>query len=170
MENQQEIVNSQEIDELIHLDISTKHISEFFKVLGKSISKHTPSKILSILKNLDVQTEFNNNKQDELVNYICECVANDYNVKVENLFNKKKRGDVTLARKMCIVVMKEFITDIGDTALADFFGRSRQVIFNSLDEHKKLDKDNRIDIHQLNRHTRICREIELYVQKSNLKK
>jgi len=158
-------------DELVNPDIKKNHVIDFFRVIERGVRHHGVEKITSALKNLDIQSYLQVNNLDVIVKYICECVAKDYkknNVKEVDLFHRKKRGEITSARKMAIILIKEF-TNISDTKLARYFGRSRQIIFYTSQEFKDLDPKNKHDVLFLNRYDKLSRKIALFMKENNLK-
>jgi len=158
-------------DELMNVDIKKNHVIEFIRVIERGVHFHGVEKITSVLKNLDIQNYLQVNNLDVTVKYICECVARDYKkdkVKEEDFFNKKKRGEITSARKMAIILIKEF-TNISDTKLAMYFGRSRQIIFYALQEFKDLNASNKHDILFLNRYDKLSSNIASFIKENNIR-
>jgi len=157
--------------ELINPDVKKNHVIDFFRIIERGVRHHGLEKITSVLQNLDVQSYLQVNNLDVIVKYICECVAKDYKkdkVKEGDFFNKKKRGEITSARKMAIILIKEF-TNISDTKLARYFGRSRQIIFYTVQEFKDLNPNNKHDVLFLNRYDKLSRRIALFIKENNLK-
>jgi hypothetical protein len=158
-------------DELMNPDIKKNHVIDFFRVIERGVRHHGVEKITSVLKNLDIQSYLQVNNLDVIVKYVCECVAKDYKkdkVKEGDFFLKKKRGEITSARKMAIILIKES-TNISDTKLARYFGRSRQIIFYTLQEFKDLNPTNKHDVLFLNRYDKLSRKIALFIKENNLK-
>ena len=159
MEKEQDTKGHNEI--LINSEISKTHIREFFKIVEKGIRKHGVQKIASVLKTLDVESDFIKQKIDTVVKNICEAVICDYipeKVKIQDLFNKSRRGDVTVARKMTIILLKQHL-NISDDKIGRLFGRSRQIVFYTLRDFKMLDPSNKFDIIFLSRYDRINNKV-----------
>src|ERR1035437_6716217 len=153
-------------DSFIDAQINKNHIAEFFKMVEKGVRKHGVQKIASVLRSLDIQTEISSKHLDKLVKRICDSVVNDYRVekiKPHDLFNKTKRGEVTSARKMAIILLKQFL-EISDDKLGKFFGRSRQVIHSTMQEFKDLNPKNKYDAMFLDRHDKISNEIMSFIE------
>lgn len=155
------------------LDQEQHVVSKFLKVIGKGIDKHGIKKIMSVLVNMDVHNEFQSKGTDVLVDFICSEVINSYNKNKEDkicqddLFKKEKRGDITLARKMVMILLKQFV-DITPTRLGDFLGRSRQVIHIAMDEFDKLDPKIKQDCDFLDKHDAISKKIVLFIEKNKV--
>ena len=157
-------------EELTNPNVKKNHVIDFLRVIERGIRHHGVEKITSTLKTLDIQSYLQVNNLDVIVKYICESVANEYkdnSVKESDLFHRKKRGDITSARKMAIILIKEF-TSLSDTKLAGYFGRSRQIIFYTTQEFKELNATNKIDVLFLNRYDKLSRKIASFIKDNNL--
>ena len=155
------------------LDQEQHFISKFLKVMSKVIDKHGMKKITAVLVNMDIHTEFENKGTSDLVNFISNEVVVNYNknredkISVKDLFKKEKRGDITLARKMVMILLKQFV-DITPTKLGDYLGRSRQVIHLTMDEFKCLDPKIKQDCDFLDRHDAISKRVISYIEKNKV--
>lgn len=155
------------------LEENQHYISKFLKVMSKGIDKHGMKKITSILVNMDINSEFENKGTTDLVTFICDEVVICFNKKREDkiitkdLFKKEKRGDITLARKMAIILLSQYV-GITPTKLGDFFGRSRQVIHTAIEEFKELNPKHKQDLDFLNKHDEISRKVSKYMEANNL--
>lgn len=144
-------------------------IADFLKISETAIRKHGLNKVASLLSNMDVQTEIQSLHKESLVNFICDCIVVEFksdNVTKRDLFFKTKRGDVTLARKMGIVLFKQFLSELNDTQIGNFFSRSRQVIFNTMEEFKAMNPKNKQHAYFLTKHYSICNKIEIFMEEN----
>ncbi len=137
------------------------------------INKHGIEKITSVLVNMDINSYFETKGASDLVDFICSEVVNNYNknredkILVKDLFQKEKRGDVTLARKMVMILLNQFVS-ISPTKLGNFFKRSRQVIHLAIDEFEKLNPNIKQDSDFLDRHDAISKKIIAYQEINKL--
>lgn len=160
-------------NEYASLEENQSHISKFLRVMSKGIDRHGIKKITSILVNMDIHTEFENKGTADLVKYICEEVVTCYNknredkITVADLFKKDKRGDCTLARKMAIILLKQFVK-VSPTKLGEFFGRSRQVIHIASEEFKGLNPKLVQDLDFLNKHDEISQKVIIYMENNSI--
>jgi len=155
------------------LEDNQQSIAKFLKIMSKGIDKHGVKKITSILSSMDVSSEFENNGTSDLVDFICSEVISNYNNNRENkistaeLFKKEKRGDVTLARKMLMILLSQFV-GMTPTRLGEFLGRSRQVVHTTMCEFKDLDPKHKQDLDFLNRHYAISNNVIAYIEKNKI--
>jgi len=144
-------------------------VSDYLNLYASVIRKHGITKVIAILNNLDVQTEIQSLHKEKLVNFICECIVFEFksdNVFVKDLFNKTKRGDVTVARKMAIVLLKQFLSELNDTQIGNLFSRSRQVIFNTMEEFKEMNPKNKHHAYFLTKHGVISKRVEIFIKQN----
>ncbi len=161
-------------------DIDTYHLKQsiildFVKVVERGVRRHGVDPITSAIENLDTQSYFKSESvkiksknNGEIANYICDIVVLDFNednlkIEKDELFRKKsKRGDVTLARKLSMILIKEFL-DIPDKKIAKFFGRTRQVVFYTFKEFKQMDFKNRVELKFLKRYNKLNKVIADFI-------
>lgn len=156
--------NRAEDDKLRSVDVA-----DFLNVSQSAIKKHGYTKVVAALNNLDVQTEIQTLNKENLVNFICDCIIEEFKsdrVVRKDLFNRTKRGDVTLARKMAIVLIKQFLSELNDTQIGNYFQRSRQVIFNTMEEFKEMNPKNRQHAIFLKKHSIISGKIESFIEQN----
>mgnify|MGYP001570564616 CR=1 FL=1 len=142
-------------------------INKVFSLMTKALKKIGYVELESVLKTLIVEEEFEEKKYDIIVNYILDCVVEewkDHKIKKEDLFQYEKRGEVTVVRKMAVILIKENI-DISDTKLSTYFGnRCRQVVYGIMTEYRKMDIGDRFDSKFLEKHNRIKEKIVLFLE------
>jgi chromosomal replication initiation ATPase DnaA len=157
----------------LDLEENQNHISKFLKIISKGIDKHGMKKITTMLVGMDIHNEFEKTGTKDLVNFICGEVVSNYNknredkITTADLFNKDKRGDCTLARKMAIILLKQHVK-ITPTKLGEFFNRSRQVVHTAIEEFKALNPKLVQDLDFLNRHDDISQKVIRYMEENNL--
>lgn len=120
-----------------------KEVVELLRVMQKGLSKYGIRKVTEKLKEIDIENSYENYKdvRDYIVDNVCLLMKVDR----EHLINKTKRGTVTTARKIAVVVIKKHF-DISDENLAQYFkGRRRQVIYKIMKEFEQLDRENKVD-------------------------
>jgi chromosomal replication initiation ATPase DnaA len=144
-------------------------VADFLNISQSAIKKHGLNRVITLLNNLDVQTEIQSLNKEKLVNFICDCVVIEFksdNVSKKDLFYKTKRGDVTLARKMAIVLIKQFLSELTDTQVGNFFGRTRQIIFNAMEEFKQMNPKNAQHAFFLTKYSIISRKVESFIEQN----
>lgn len=145
-------------------------IADYLKASESAIRKHGINKVTSLLNNMDIQSEIQLLNKQSLVDFICDCIVNEFKsdqVTKKDLFCKNKRGEVTLARKMTIVLIKQFLSELTDTQIGKFFGRTRQVIFYTMEEFKDMNPKNKQHAYFLTKHSSISKKIELFIEQNN---
>lgn len=160
-DNKSEKRNRIEDDNLRSVDVA-----DFLNVSQSAIKKHGYTKVVAALHNLDVQTEIQTLNKQNLVDFICDCIIEEFKsdrVVKKDLFNKAKRGDVTLARKMAIILIKQFLSELNDTQIGNLFSRSRQVIFNTMEEFKQMNPKNKQHAIFLKKHSVISMKVEYFI-------
>ncbi len=116
---------------------------ELTKVFARAVGKHEPRKITDKLKEIDIEDGCQN--YQKVRDFVLENVCSLMNVTKDEVITKGKRGTVTVARRIAIVVIK-LNFDISDEDLARFFnGRARQVVYKIMKDYKTLQRDNKTD-------------------------
>ena len=110
----------------------------FLQQLHKVISKVGLQKVLSRIKEINLDQK--DNFERELCDKIITICANHYLIDKNDVLTSKKRGNVSIARKMCFVLMKKNL-NISDSSIGEYVGgRSKQFVNNEL-KTINLDKD-----------------------------
>lgn len=110
----------------------------FLQQLHKVISKVGLQKVLSRIKEINLDQK--DNIERELCDKIITICANHYLIDKNDVLTSKKRGNVSIARKMCFVLMKKNL-NISDSSIGEYIGgRSKQFVNNEL-KTIKLDKE-----------------------------
>ena len=127
-----------------------KEVVELMRVMQKGVSKYGVRKVTDKIKEIDIEDSYAN--YTDVRDFIIESVCILMNVKKEQIINKGKRGHVTTARKIVIVVIKTHF-DISDEELGRYFsGRTRQVIYKIMKEYERMDRDNKLDQNHFYKH------------------
>ena len=163
-----------EDNESLEFEQHQNSIAKFLKIISKGLNRHGAKKIHSVLVNLDISSDFEKKGIDKLIKFICSETVDNFNknkeerVYVKDIFEKDKRGDVTLARQMVMILLTQFV-DITPTMLGQYLNRSRQVIHTAMARFKELDPKLSQDCDFLNRHDAISSKIILYMEKNHIK-
>jgi chromosomal replication initiation ATPase DnaA len=148
-----------------HEDVN-KHISNTLRLVSDGVKKFGVKKFNKTLVSVIVSNEFENDKFTDKIDTIIKYVLNEYraySITKEDIFETKKRGEVTVARKMSVILIKSNI-EISDKKLAGFFGgRCRQVVYNILAEYSKMDIENRLDAKFIDRYNRLDEKVKKYL-------
>ena len=142
-----------------------RQIIEFFKIIYRGIRKHGLRRIVKSLDSIEI--EQNNLYFNEIVDYIIEIVTIEFKCKKEDLFNFDKRGNITVARKISVILIKTHL-DISDEQLGKYFNRVRQVVYNTLKEFKNLDRESKLDDEFFELHDKLNIEVCNYIEKLKL--
>jgi len=131
--NQKEADNNKEAEDFLSDPKQNLELAQFFRTVHKGIRIHGIKKIIKVIKSIDLQE--NNLFFSDILDFIFKSVAEEYNVSVSAIKGKDTRGDVTVARKMAIILIKENV-DVSDEFLAYELDRVRQVVHHVLKEYK----------------------------------
>ncbi len=146
-------------------------ILDFFNIIERAVRNHSPEKVSLVLQNMDIQSAINSQKNEAIVQFIIKCVLHEFaafKIKKRDLFSKVRRGEVTIARKLAMILMKEF-TDISDANIGSYFGgRSRQIVFYAAKEYQDKNTTHKVDVSFLSKYTRLSEKVELFIKQSNI--
>ena len=123
-----------------------QELQELMRNISRGIKKHGIKKIIRGLKQINLQTEGDIN--DEVIDFVEKSVCSKIGVPRETLYSFDLRGEVTIARKICILVIRRNLPKISPDELGSHYNRSRQTIFNAEKEFKSIEdgKQNRLQI------------------------
>jgi chromosomal replication initiation ATPase DnaA len=142
-----------------------KHISNTLRLVSDGVKKFGVKKFNKTLISVIVSNEFENDNFIEKIDTIIKYVLHEFrafNITKEEIFETKKRGDITVARKMAVILIKSNI-DISDKKLAGYFGgRCRQVVYNILDEYRNMDIENKLDAEFIEKYSRLDEKIKKF--------
>lgn len=122
-----------------------REFNELMRNLGKGLKKHGIKKVINALKqiNLDDENEINFTVIDFIEKSVCAKIG----VPRDELYGFASRGEITIARKFCILLTRKFMPKISDDELGGHYNRSRQVVFNSEKEFRQLKKGKKNKFH-----------------------
>ena len=149
-----------------------RELYELIRNLSRGIKKHGIRKVIKTLKqiNLSDETDFNY----VLIDHIEQSVCTKIGVPRDELYGFDSRGEITIARKFCILLIKKFSPHISGEMLANHYNRSRQVVHNTEKEFRLLlsGKQNKFQIDFLKIHKELEFDIDNYltITKKNNKK
>jgi hypothetical protein len=115
-----------------------KEFYELIRSLSRGVKKHGVKKIISTLKQINIDNE--GEVHFSIIEFIEKSVCSKIGVPREELFNFTSRGEITVARKFCILLIRAYIPNISDAELSSHYNRSRQVIHNTEKEFRTLKK------------------------------
>jgi chromosomal replication initiation ATPase DnaA len=160
------------IDDMVN-DIVDEHLTTTFKLMSDGFKKLGAKKFNKTLVSIIVSDELDKNNHVDVINFIIKCVIEEfkpYKITKEDVFETKKRGEITIARKMAVIVIKSNLK-ITDKTLSGFFGgRCRQVVYNILREYAKLDIQNKVDSKFIDKYNRIDEKVKKYLLSININK
>ena len=142
-----------------------KELYELIRNLSRGIKKHGIRRVIKSLKQINIS-------DDDEVNYILidtieDSVCSKIGVPRDELYGFASRGEITIARKFCIILVRKFVADVSDEMLANHYNRSRQVVHNTEKEFRllKSGKQNKFHIDFLSIYYQLEKEIEGFIKK-----
>jgi len=122
-----------------------KELYELIRNLTKGLKRHGIRKVTKALKqiNLDNEDEVNFSIIDFIENAVCTKLG----VPKDEIFGFKSRGEITIARKFCILLVRRFISNISDEELGNHYNRSRQVVHTTEKELRLLKSGKKNKFH-----------------------
>lgn len=147
-------------------------VNKLFALVTKALKKIGHSELEYVLKNLVIEGEFEEKKYNILIDFIIDLVVEEWQehkIKRKDLFQYTKRGEVTIARKLAIILIKENIEDISDQKLSTYFGdRCRQVVYGIMKDYTKMDMKDRFDSAFLEKHKKLSQKVADFIKSSEL--
>ena len=142
-----------------------KELYELIRNLSRGIKKHGIRRVIKSLKQINIS-------DDDEVNYILidtieDSVCSKIGVPRDELYGFASRGEITIARKFCIILVRKFVADVSDEMLANHYNRSRQVVHNTEKEFRllKSGKQNKFHIDFLSIYYQLEKEIGEFIKK-----
>ena len=142
-----------------------KELYELIRNLSRGIKKHGIRRVIKSLKQINIS-------DDDEVNYILiDTIENSVCLKIgvprDELYGFASRGEITIARKFCIILVRKFVPDVSDEMLANHYNRSRQVVHNTEKEFRllKSGKQNKFHIDFLSIYYQLEKEIGEFIKK-----
>ena len=137
-------------------------ITKLLTALGKGIKKHGLKKIINAMQKIDL-VNVNLNHLD-IIDFIETSVCEKYNVLRAELYKENRRGDVVIARKLCILLLRKHL-DMTDIEIGNHYGRTRQTLHHVNGEFRKLNKNNKVDATFLNHYNEFDTKIQDYISR-----
>lgn len=113
-----------------------RELYDLIRNLGKGIRKHGVKKVVRALKEINIVSE--SEKKFAIIDFVEKIVCERLGVPSDELFNFTSRGEITIARKLCILLVRNNISNVSDDELASHYNRSRQVVHNTEKEFRLL--------------------------------
>jgi len=113
-----------------------RELYDLIRNLGKGIRKHGVKKVVRALKEINIVSE--SEKKFAIIDFVEKIVCERLGVPSDELFNFTTRGEITIARKLCILLVRNNIPNVSDDELASHYNRSRQVVHNTEKEFRLL--------------------------------
>lgn len=147
-----------------------KELYDLIKQISKGVKKHGIKKVISALKEINVLNS--NDIKSSTIEYIEKSVCNKIGVPIDELFNFETRGEITIARKLCILLIRKHITDISDDEVANHYNRVRQVVHNIEKEYKSIliGKKNQFHNEYIRLYNELDEDVMNFLNKINIKK
>lgn len=142
-----------------------RELYELIRNLSRGLKKHGVKKVINALKKINTTTE--NEINYSIIEYVENLVCAKLGVPKEELFGFSSRGEITIARKLCILLIRKYVNKISDAEVGLHYNRSRQVIHNVENEFKSLKegKKNKFQIDFLKLHTELELDVDAFVEK-----
>ena len=122
-----------------------KEFYELLRNLSRGMKKHGVRKIIKALKQINLDSE--NEVNFAIIDFVEKSVCSKIGVPRDELFNFASRGEITIARKFCILLIRKYAKNISDEELGGHYNRSRQVVFNSEKEFRTLKSGKKNKFH-----------------------
>lgn len=146
-------------------DFDDKDFCDLLKLMSKAIDKIGFHEVKNNISSLLIQSASNQDSCDRIVEYILDCVClewAEFRVRKGDLFKHRKRGELTNARRMAMILIKENVK-INDQQLGEFFGgRVRQVSYKTYLHFQNMDPTNKVDSKFLNKYNTISFKVRKY--------
>ena len=147
------------------MDINdSRELYELIRNLSRGLKKHGVKKVIRALKSINIDNE------DELIfsviDFIEKSVCASIGVPRDELFSFTTRGEITIARKFCVILISKFVSTISDEEIGSHYNRSRQVVFNTKKEFRLLKnaKQNKFHLDFLAIYNVLDKEVESFVK------
>lgn len=112
---------------------SNEEIVTLFREIHKTIKRYGVEKIISKLRDIDAE----NLESNELIEFIFDKASVEFGVSVYEIKKSNKRGTVSEAKRMCILLCSRHLTTT-KTALAGIFDRSKTIILRANKQFEQM--------------------------------
>jgi hypothetical protein len=113
-----------------------KELYELISNLSKGVRRHGLKKVIRAIKQINITDK--DDYKFSIIEFIEDSVCTKIGVPKDEIFAFNSRGEITIARKLCILLIRKYIENISDEELGNHFNRSRQVIHNTEKEFRQL--------------------------------
>jgi len=139
-----------------------REVADFFRIVHRGIQKYGIRRITKLIEEIDLQE--NNSNFNLIYDYIVEAVCSEYDITRDDLMHSTKRGEITIARKVCFVIIKQNLSISNERLAKNFGGRVRQVINNAMSDFKELDRESKADAPFLACYDKVNNQVVKYVE------
>lgn len=145
-----------------------RELYELIRNLSRGIKKHGIRKVIKSLKQINFVADEKDNINYTLIDTIESSVCNKLGVPRDELYGFASRGEITVARKFCILLIRKFIVNMSDELVASQYNRSRQVVHNTEKEFRMLKngKLNKFHIDFISIYNELEIEIQNFIDNS----
>lgn len=145
----------------------SKELYDLIRNLSKGVRKHGIKKVIRAIKEINIVSE--SEKNYAVIDYVEKLVCKRLGVPIEEIFAFTSRGEIAIARKLCILLIRKNIEGVSDDELGNHYNRSRQVIYNTEKEFKLLldGKKNQFHIDFLSIFNDLDKETKEYIKELN---
>jgi hypothetical protein len=149
-----------------------RELYELIRNLSRGIKKHGIRKVIKSLKQINFLADEEDNINYTLIDQIESTVCAKIGVPRDELYGFASRGEITIARKFCILLIRKFIRNMSDELVATQYNRSRQVVHNTEKEFRtiKSGKQNKFHLDLLSLYAELENEIQKFIDNSKKSK
>ena len=128
-----------------------QELEQFLVIVQKGVRKHGIRKIVRVIRTLDLDS--NSLYIDDILEYVIKVVCEEFCIEKDEIYSKK-RGIVTIARKIIIVVIHKHLK-ISDAELGMRLDRDRTLVYKTRKEVDDYDRENPLDAPFFQRYDRV---------------
>lgn len=144
----------------------SKKFQELLKNMSESVRKVGIDKVNNKLKQISIHSNISEKSIITLVNYTVNCVLHEYkylDFTKEQLFESKQRGEITEAKELCIVSLRNNIPKLSKKEIGVLLGIShKQYIYRILKKYDEMDINKKIDAPFLIKVASVQKKIDAY--------
>ncbi|MEK6884166.1 MAG: hypothetical protein AABY22_31340 [Nanoarchaeota archaeon] len=150
---------------------------EIFNLLIKGVSSLGATNFKSAINSVILSKELSFQNYNTVIEYILDSIIyewREHKVTRDQLFLMNQRGEVVIARKIAILLIKYHI-DIHDKTIAGFFGfketkkHGLKIIGKMVTWYNSLDKNNKIDIVYIEKHDKLKMQVMKFIDTLKVK-
>jgi hypothetical protein len=135
-------------------------VVNFIKSILRGLKKHGIKRIVKALKDVDLNTE--NINYLIVIDFIEKSICDRLKVEVIALYDKQTRGDITIARKLCVLFLRKHL-DMSDETIGAHYHRTRQLYHMTHKEYQALNPTNKTDANFINLYNEFDTKIQDYI-------